>query len=360
MMTAFWRISKPFVEGTTAAVLGLVVSALLLLLSGFNPLAAYFALYQGAFSDRYALTSTLAEATPLILTGLTFAIGIRSGLFNIGAQGQVFLGAIGAVSASLLPFPPGIHLLVSLLCGMLAGALWSLPAALLKALRGVHEVISTIMLNWIAWYLSLYLAATALVDPNRAEKTIAVASGARLLPFLPGTDLTATLFLSIAFAVCLYWILWHTALGYEIRAVGLNPEAGRYGGIQPTAMLSLSFVLGGLAAGLAGATQVVGRPPTYALYGDLSNVANLGFDGIAVALIGYNHPLGVLVAAILFGALAAGARSMQIFAGVPLEMVKIVQGAIILALAVPELLRLFIGLQRLKFWTERDRRESSV
>jgi simple sugar transport system permease protein len=344
-MTSVWRLLKPLLEGTTAAGLGLVLGVVLLEVTGFDALAAYLALYQGAFGGHYALTSTLAEAAPLMLTGLTFAIGMRSGLFNIGAQGQVFLGAIAAVAASVLPLPSWLHLPAALLCGMLAGALWSLPAALLKATRGVHEVISTIMLNWIAWYFSLYLAATALVDPKRAEKTLVVASGARLLPVFPGTDLTPALVVSVACAVLIYWVLWYTPLGYEIRAIGHNPEAARYGGIQPTRTLFLSFGLGGLAAGLAGATQVIGRPPTYALYGDLSNVANLGFDGIAVALVGYNHPLGVVIAAILMGALAAGARTMQIYAGVPLEMVRLVQGIIILTLAVPELLRLFTALR---------------
>jgi simple sugar transport system permease protein len=341
----FWRLCRPCIEGVTAAALGLGLGMLLLVVAGFNPFTAYLALYQGAFGDRYALTSTLAEATPLILTGLTFAIGMRCGLFNIGAQGQVFLGAIAAVAASTLPLPPGLHLIAALLCGTLAGALWSLPAALLKVTRGVHEVISTIMLNWIAWYLSLYLAATVLVDPSRAEKTIAVAAGARLAPLLPGTDLTSALLLSLAGAVLTYWILWYTALGYEMRAMGHNPGAALYGGMRPVQTLFVGFGLGGLAAGLAGATQVIGRPPTYALYGDLSNVTNLGFDGIAVALVGYNHPLGAIIAAVFMGALATGARTMQIYAGVPLEMVRLVQGVIILALAIPELLRLFTILR---------------
>jgi simple sugar transport system permease protein len=333
-------------EGVVAAAAGFAIGAILMALWGFDPAKAYVALYIGSFGDRYALTSTLADATPLILTGLTFAIGVRSGLFNIGSQGQIFIGAIAAVGASFLPFPPGARLVSSLLLGMMAGALWSLPAALLKATRGVHEVISTIMLNWIAWYLSLYLAATALVDPNRAEKTIGIARGARLVPFMPGTDLTPSIFISIIFAVIIYWVLWHTALGYEIRAVGLNPTAARYGGIRPAVVLSLSFVLGGISSGLAGASQIIGRPPTYALYGDLSNVANLGFDGIAVALVGRNHPFGAIIAAVLMGALSSGARAMQIYASVPLEMVRVVQGAIILALAIPELLRLFEPIRK--------------
>jgi simple sugar transport system permease protein len=211
------------------------------------------------------------------------------------------------------------------------------------------------MLNWIAWYLCLYLVATALVDPGRAEKTIAVAVGARLLPVLPGTDLTPAFALSLVAAVLVYWLLWYTALGYEMRAIGHNPEAAHYAGMRPRRTLFFAFACGGLAAGLAGATQVIGRPPTYALYGDLSNVANVGFDGIAVALVGSNHPLGAIIAAILMGALTTGARTMQIYAGVPLEMVRLVQGVIILALAVPELLRLFTLLrpQRWRPWRQK-------
>jgi simple sugar transport system permease protein len=239
--------------------------------------------------------------------------------------------------------------MISLVFAMIAGALWSLPVALLKATRGVHEVISTIMLNWVGWYLALYLTSTALVDPNRAEKTISVVPAARLEPFFAGTDLAATLFVSVLFALMIYWILWHTTLGYEIRAVGLNPDASRYGGMRPALTLSAAMILGGMAAGLAGATQILGRPPTYALYNDLSNVANLGFDGIAVALIGRNHPLGVIAAAVFMGGLAAGSNYMQIMAKVPLEMVRVVQGAIILALAVPGLLNLF------KFYRGRGR-----
>ncbi|MBI1743928.1 ABC transporter permease [Candidatus Acetothermia bacterium] len=368
MRTKLWGWFKPLVEGLFAALLGFGIGAVLMLLWKYDPVKAYLALFQGAFGDfgsigkalscllsqgidacketgviygLYELTNTLTNATPLILTGLTFAIGIRAGLFNIGAEGQVYIGAMAAVAASLFSLPPGLHVLVSILFALIAGALWSLPVALLKATRGVHEVISTIMLNWVGRYLAYYLIATALVDPNRAEKSISIAQSARLLPILPGMDLTASLLVSVLFAGIIYWILWQTALGYEIRAVGLNPDASRYGGIRPTRTMIASFVLGGLAAGLAGATQILGRPPTYALYEDLSNVMNLGFDGIAVALIGRNHPLGAIVAAIFMGGLSAGSNQMQIAAQVPLEMVRVVQGAIILTLAIPELLSIF-------------------
>ncbi len=344
-MTRLWSFLKPLAEGLFAAFFGLALGAILMRLWGYDPLAAYAALFQGAFGAWYHAADTLAAATPLLLTGLTFAIGIRAGLFNIGSQGQVFVGAVAAVAASLFWLPPGTHLVVSILFGMVAGALWSVPTAFLKATRGVHEVISTIMLNWIGRYFCLYLAATWLADPNRAEKTISVAQGARLPSLAPGTDLTYAIYISIFFAVVVYWMLWHTAIGYEIRSVGLNSEASRYGGMKPARTMGVAFVLGGLASGLAGALQVL-SPPTYALQGSLSNVENLGFEGIAVALIGRNHPLGVIMAAVFIGALGTGAREMQISARVDLEMVKVVQGAIILALAVPELSNLFSLLRR--------------
>jgi simple sugar transport system permease protein len=335
---------KPITENLLAILLGFGVGAVLMLIWKFDPIKAYTALFRGAFGDHYGLADTLSAATPMLLTGLTFAIGIRAGLFNIGAQGQIYVGAVAAVAASFVPLPGGfpkeIHLILSCAFAMLAGALWSLPAAFLKSARGVHEVISTIMLNWVAWYLCLYLAETILVDPNRPEKTITVVDGAKLAPLLSGTSLTNAILFAAIFALVIYWVLWNTTLGYEIRSVGLNPDASRYGGIKPARTMATSFILGGLASGLAGATQVLG-PPTHALQGSLSNVANLGFDGIAVALIGRNHPIGVILAAIFMGALEAGSRFMQFQAQIPLEMVKVVQGAIILALAIPELLNLF-------------------
>ncbi|MFQ5793899.1 MAG: ABC transporter permease [Candidatus Bipolaricaulia bacterium] len=333
-------------EVAVASLLGLIIGAILMAIWGFNPFEAYLALFQGAFGDRYAITTTLADATPLILTGLTFAIGVRAGLFNIGAQGQMLVGAAAAVSASLFTLPPGIHILVALAFGMIAGAVWSLPASILKITRGVHEVISTIMLNWVAWFFALYAISNLLVDPSRAEKSISIVPSSRFPLLMQGSDLSAAIFASVVFAIIIYFILWHLPRGYEIRGVGLNPDASRYAGVSQWTTTNLAFVLGGFAAGLAGATQVLGRPPTFALFGDLSNLANLGFDGIAVALIGRNHPIGILFSAVFFGALTTGARLMQIQAGVPLEMVRAVQGAIIIAVAIPELLGLFNRLRR--------------
>ena len=201
------------------------------------------------------------------------------------------------------------------------------------------------MFNWIARWLALYLAIFVVVDPLRPEKTLSIPMSARFPVLVRGTDLSYALFVSIAFALVIYFLLWHTAIGYEVRAAGLNPSAARYGGIRNKRTMFLSFILGGIAAGLAGATIVMGLPPTYAIYGGggLPQLMNLGFDGMAVAMVGRNHPIGILVAALFFGGLNAGGRVMQFYGSnpVPLEMVRVVMGAIVLVMSIPELIRLF-------------------
>ncbi len=363
-------IARPLGETALAIVVGLLVGAVIMLFWNYDPLKAYIALFRGAFGGIDEWASTLSMATPLVLTGLTFLIGVKAGLFNIGAEGQVYLGTAGAVAASLFSLPSGVHLLVALLFSMIVGALWSVPPAILKATRGVHEVISTIMMNWIAVWLTRYLVNFPLVDPQRAEKTITVAPTSRFPVLVPGTELTLAIALSVVAAVVVYYFLWHTSLGYQFRAVGLNPEASRYAGMSQLRIIILALVMGGMTAGLAGATQVVGRPPTWALYGTLANIINLGFNGLAVAMIGRTHPIGSIFAAIFFGGLYTGARQMQIppppstlpyaeqlaevasggrGAGVSIELIGAVQGVIVLAVAVPgalDLIRKYLRRRR--------------
>lgn len=347
--SSLWSI----LESVVAGILGLAVAGLILKAWGYSPTAAYVALVRASFTDLYGFAGALANATPLILTAITFAIGARAGLFNIGAEGQLYMGALAAIAASLFRLPAGIHLIVALVFAAVAGVLWSLVPAILRATRGVSEVISTIMFNWIGHFLAFFLVANVLVDPYRGEKTISAALTSRFPILIRGTDLSYGIFLSVAFALFVYFLLWHTVVGYEMRAAGANPDAARYGGVQSRRVVVLVFALGGIAAGLAGATQSLGRPPTYAVYSGLPQIANLGFDGIGVAMIGRNHPLGIIAAAIFYGGLQAGARLMQMTAGVPLEMVRVVQGVIVLALALPELLRIFRGLGR-RLWRPRS------
>lgn len=348
-MTQVWRGLRPVLESILAGVIGLGAGALIMWGWGYDPWPAYLALFRESFGSGYGLASALANATPLVLTALTFAIGARAGLFIIGAEGMMYMGAMGAVAFSLLRLPSGFHAVLALLCAAVAGILWSLVPAVLRAYRGVHEVISTIMFNWLSHFLAFYLVANVLVDPIRAEKTLSVAKTSRLPLLMRGTDLSLGIVVAAGLAFLVYVFLWHTVGGYEIRAAGANPHAARYGGVSPQKIVLLVFALGGAMAGLAGAVEVMGRPPTYAVYSGLTNISGFGFDGIGVAMIGRLHPLGILPAAVFYGGLQAGARLMQMEAGVPFEMVRAVQGVIVLALALPELTRIFrVFRERLK------------
>jgi len=331
----------PLIESLLAGLIGLVIGAFIMLAFGYDPLAAYLSLFSGSFGSVYSWAESLANATPLILTALTFAIAMRGGLFNIGAEGQLYMGALAAVAVSLIHLPSPLNIIVSLIAAMVAGMIWSLPVALLKLTRGVHEVISTIMFNWIAHFFAFYLIANVLTDPKRGEKTISIIESARLARILPGTSLNYGLVIALIAVAAILFLLWRTSAGFEMRASGYNQEATHYAGISLRKQVLRVFLIGGAIAGLAGAVQVMGRPPTYAVMSGLPQLMNLGFDGIGVAMIGRNHPVGIVFAAIFFGGLMVGGRIMQFSPGVPLELVRVVEGVIIITLAIPELRRLF-------------------
>ena len=354
-MRALIRQLNPVAESVIAGLIGIAIGAVIMLVYGYDPIAAYSSLFRGSFGSIYSWAESLANATPLILTALTFAVAMRGGLFNIGAEGQLYIGALAAVAVSLIHLPYPLHVVVALLAAMLAGMIWSLPVAFLKLGRGVHEVISTIMFNWIAHFFAFYLIANVLTDPKRGEKTISIVETSRLARILPDTSLNYGLLVAVVAAVVVLFLLWRTTGGFELRVSGFSPEAARYAGISRRRQILTAFLIGGATAGLAGAVQVMGRPPTYALMSGLPQFVNLGFDGIGVAMIGRNHPIGIVFAAIFFGGLLVGGRIMQFSPGVPLEMVRVVEGVIILALAVPELKRVLtrIGL-RLKRRRQRD------
>jgi len=318
--------------------LGLAIGALLMVVFGYNPVKAYRAMFYGALFTKGGLAESVSFSIPLMLSGLTFAISARAGLFNIGAEGQIYMGALGAVIAGAylsLPFP--LHLIVTVFVGMLFGALWGLGPAILKARRGVNEVISTIMFNWIATYLVMYLALNVFYDPQRAERTVTVLPSARFPVLVQYSSLTTAVFAALLMCAIFYFILFRTKAGYELRVYGLNQDAARYSGISPHKIVLYSFLLGGLASGMAGAILITGRPPSYALYGTLGNVSGYGFDGIGVALIGRNHPIGIILSALLIAILRNGGRYMEFQAGVYSELVRAVIGIVVIALAIPEI-----------------------
>lgn len=337
---------KPVLEVIIAMLIGFLIGAVLLLVWGYDPISAYVALFQGSFGTLKDFGNTLSSATPLILTGLTFAIGMRAGLFIIGAQGQMYFGALAVLTLTLFDMPAFLHLPLAVLLAMLGGGLWAVIPALLKITRGVHEVISTIMFNWIGRWLAPYLMTLYLIDPIFSHRTISVDQSMRFAQMIPRSELTTAIFVSVGVALLVYWFFWYSPRGYELRMAGLNPDATRYSGANPKTSIFLAFVMGGMTAGLAGAFQVVAKRPSFAMDIGLTGFGTLGFDGIAVALIGRNHPIGVIFGGVIFGALATGARAMQLEADVPLDMIRVVQGAIIIAMAVPELYKIFTGWRR--------------
>jgi len=316
---------------------------------------AYVALFQGAIYnfrvDGFAagikpLTETLKFATPLIAAGLGVALAFRAGLFNIGGQGQMLMAAAAAgwVATSMdMPWP--LHMLVAIIAGIVAGAIWAGIAGILKARTGAHEVIVTIMLNHIAFYLLAWMLATPgiLQAPgSNNPKTAAMAESA-LLPGILGSQykLHAGFILALIAVAFTWWLLERSSLGFRFRAVGENPAAARVAGISVGRMYFLVMVIAGGLVGIAGVSQVLGTV-TSGFGSDID--AGIGFDAITVALLGRSTPLGVLAAGILFGAFKAGGFAMQASENVPIEIVLVVQSLIVLFIAAPPLVRAIFGL----------------
>lgn len=323
-----------------SVLLGLLVGGIIMLASGYNPIAGYRALWLGAFGDAFTIGETIRRTTPLILTGLAIAFAFRSGLFNIGAEGQVIVGWLAAVWVGLaVEAPMFIHLPLAIIAGMLAGAFWGFIPGLLKAKLGVHEVIVTIMLNYIALYISNEIIRSVLTD--HATKTAQIADTASLgSEWLQTITLYSRLhygFLIAIFAAFVMWfIIQRTTIGYELKSVGYNQHASRYAGMNVSKNIILSMVISGGFAGIAGAMEGLG---TYGNIHLMSGFTNLGFDGIAVALLGSNNAFGVILSALLFGSLKEGAGQMPTSAGVPTELVDIIIALIIFFVASSYIIR---------------------
>jgi ABC-type uncharacterized transport system permease subunit len=301
---------------------------------------AYRSLFVGAFGSIYALSETLFAATPLILAGLAVALGFRAGLFNIGVTGQMLIGGMAAIWVGLhIPLPAILHIPLALVAAIIGGAIWAGISGLLKARTGAHEVITTIMLNFIALFLVEYLLKTpAFQEPGRNNPQSEMLPESAQFPFIFGGDYRVSIGLLIALAAVLfvYWLLFRSSLGFEFRAVGFNPTAGKYAGMKVASLYVLVMAISGSLAGVAGANQAMGLAP-YQVTQDFAGT--IGFDAIALALLGRSHPFGVLWAGLLFGALKAGGRQMQAAAQIPLDLVVVVQALIIVFIASPDLVR---------------------
>ena len=357
-----WALSAiPIVSIVLALLLGslLIIVSSLATEKSLNlllPLIAYESLFQGATGLSFidvaggaisfapsinpdqagrAITNTMAAASPLVMTGLAVGVGFKAGLFNIGGTGQVLVGGFfaGLAGAAVAQQPAPIAVTIAILAGGLGGTLYGFIPGALKAFTGAHEVVSTIMLNSLAVFVIVGLVNDIfkITGPSFA-RTADVGNAA--MPILFGRNGNLGIFITLVLVALTWVLIYRTPLGFEIRTVGANPSAARYAGMSPRRLIILTMSLCGLFAGLAGAFEILSLGYYPAIFG-----TTIGFAGITVALLGRAHPVGILLAAILLGAMRAGAPSMQITAKIPIEIIDVIQGLILLFLAAETVIR---------------------
>jgi len=315
-----------------AVLLALLLGMVLVRLAGANPLRAYGELLRGAFADVFGFATTLVKTTPLLLAGLGVAVALRAGLFNIGAEGQIYLGGLAAalVGLYLHGLPPLMHIPLVLVAAFIAGGVWAIVPVLLKVFRGVNEVITTLLMNYVGILLVSFIVGGPLIEPGAPYPyTRPLAPSTTLPVIVPGTDAHAGILLAIVLAVVLHVLFTRTSLGFQLRSVGANPAASAAAGMNVRATLVLAMVVGGGLAGLAGATEVIGLK--HRLFENFS--PGYGYDAIVVAFLSNGQPLGVVAMAFFFGALRSGANIMQRSVGIPVAIVFAIQGLAVLFLA---------------------------
>jgi simple sugar transport system permease protein len=325
----------------------LLVGAIMLLFLNVNPIEAYKALWEGAFGSSNAFAETLVKATPLLLVAIGICISFRGDVINIGGEGQMVIGAILAtwVGLSLTSLPGWLVIILAMLAGFLGGAIWGGIPGILKAYFRVNEILSTVMMNAIAVQLMNFLLRGPMIDPSQAQLASKIPQTARLLeifrlPRLAPTRLHLGALIAVVLAFLVYILLWRTTLGYRIRAVGQNPHASRYAGINVPRHIVLALLLSGAFAGLAGAIQVFGVNYRMITDGSASGfTGNAGFNGIVAALFGQLHPIWAIPASVLFGALLVGANQMQRVVQVPSALVIALNGLVVVFVVSSEIWR---------------------
>lgn len=324
-------------------VLGLLVGAIALIVAGKDPIMAYSAMIEGIFGKPKFIAWTIIRSTPLILTGLSIAFAFKTGLFNIGAEGQFIIGSLAATLVGVgLDLPFYIHIPLALLAAALAGAIWGGFAGWLKSKFGINEVIATIMLNWVAFYLSNFMIKTPLLVRPNSEASVSIHESASIsINWLtdlvgPATKVNWGIVISIILVLVIAFILLKTTLGFELRGVGHNKFGAEYGGVNVNSSIFKSMAIAGSLAALAGAIQVMGVSQNITI---LAAPEGYGFDGIAVALIANSNPIGVIFSGLLFGAFKYGGTKMQAV-GAPSEVVSIVIGSIVYFIALSSVLRM--------------------
>lgn len=339
-----------FIAPLAAVAVALLIGAVLMLLIGINPIVSYQAMWAGIAASKYQVGITLTKATPLILTGLGLGIAFRSGVFNIGGEGQIYMGALASTFIGIQDWglPAPVHITLSLIAGFVGGAVWGFIPGILKAKYKVNEVITTILLNYIAIYLVSFFTHGPLRENQNAAaalpQTAEVLVTSRLPLIWPGTRLHLGFILALLIAGLLYFLLFRTSVGFKARAVGYSPTSARYAGMNVVWIVVLVMVISGGLAGTAGAVEILGVQRRLR---DMFS-PGIGYMAIAIALLGRNNPLGIVFAGILFGALQAGANNMQALAGVPVTIVDIIQAVIIFMVAISDELRTGFVRDRLR------------
>jgi simple sugar transport system permease protein len=332
---------KKFLRGAipqiVAIIVAFLVGAIVLAATGYSPIDAYTRLLMGAFGDSYGIGQTLAQATPIIFTSLAFLFAFKCGLFNIGAEGQLLIGGMAAalVGISFTNLPFYVHLPLALLAGAGGGALWGFIPAVLKAKLDAHEVITTMMLSYVALYVTSYMVNYPFKAPGWVSQTPFIAPAAELPRILPPTQLSGSIIVASIMVGITAFVLQRTTVGYEVRAIGLNATAARSGGINVKRGMILALTISGLIAGLGGAGEILGVERRF-----IDGFSpGYGWDGLAVALIGGLNPFGVVLASILVGALRSGGMVMNRVTGVPLDVIYLIQSLVVLFAAAPQIMK---------------------
>lgn len=333
-----------------SVIVGLFISVFFVMWAkkdGFFPSATllFGSIWKGSFGDPRQLIETFVFTTPLIFTGLAHAVAFRTGLFNIGVEGQFVVGMLSASLLGLIKgIPAPIHIVIIILGGIIAGSIWAGIPGYLKAKLGTNEVVNTIMMNFIAMHLSNYFTMQVFHKPSSASTEL-IQKSAELTRFLgPNYRLNIGIFIALVFVVIVYVLMWKTTIGYEIRAVGLSPSAAESGGISIKKNIILAMVISGAIAGLGGAVHVAGvQHQSIQLFG----LPGYGFDGIAVALVAKSNPIGVVFSAILFGALNLSSGTLMLY-GIPKTISTLIQGVVILFISAEYVFKLIAEKRRKK------------
>lgn len=336
-----------------AIVIGFVIGAIFLTAAGISPAVAYGKLISGVFGKPKFFIWTLVYASPLIFTGLSVAFSFRTGVFNIGAEGQFVVGSLAACTVGILvELPPVLHALVCILAAAAAGFLWSYIVGIMKVKRGIHEVLSFIMFNWIAFYLSNYAVNTELLHKEgEGEATKNVLDSARILlpeglrKALDCTGANWGFIFAVIAAVIIWVIIEKTTLGYKLKAVGFNKDAAIYGGINADKSILTALGISGALAGMGGAVQLLGMG---ARISQFAGQEGYGFDGITVALIAGSNPLGCIISGIFYGAMKYGGSKLTMV-GAPEEVINIIMGCVVIFIAISQVFKgMFVKLAKRK------------